>query len=68
MSLAKKIIFGIAALLVLLLFANVGLNFWLTNQFPKVIKENNKTPYHITYEKLTIDLLPANIQYLEITF
>ncbi|OOG77298.1 hypothetical protein [Flavobacterium sp. A45] len=67
MSLAKKIIFGIAALLVLLLFANVGLNFWLTNQFPKVIKENNKTPYHITYEKLTIDLLPANIHISNIT-
>lgn len=67
MSLAKKIIFGITALLVLLLFVNVGLNFWLTNQFPKVIKENNKTPYHITYEKLTIDLLPANIHISNIT-
>jgi hypothetical protein len=67
MSLAKKIIFGIAALLVILLFVNVGLNFWLTNQFPKVIKENNKTPYHITYEKLTIDLLPANIHISNIT-
>jgi hypothetical protein len=61
MSLAKKIIFGLAAFLIVLLFINVGLNFWLTNQLPKVIKENNETPYHITYEKLTIDLLPANI-------
>jgi hypothetical protein len=67
MSLAKKIIFGLAAFLIVLLFINVGLNFWLTNQLPKVIKENNETPYHITYEKLTIDLLSANIYISEIT-
>jgi hypothetical protein len=61
MSLPKKIIIGIVSLLALLVLANFGLNFWLTNQLPKVIKENNDSPYHITYEKLTVDLLPANI-------
>jgi hypothetical protein len=61
MPLAKKIIFGITAFLTLLLLANFGLNFWLNSQLPKVIKENNETPYHIGYDKLSIDLLSANI-------
>ena len=61
MSLAKKIIFGIVACLALLLLANFGLNTWLTNQLPKIIKKNNETPYHIAYDKLTIDLLSSNI-------
>lgn len=61
MSLTKKIIVGSISFLALLLFVNFGLNFWLTNRLPKVIKENNKTPYHISYDKLTVDLLPANI-------
>jgi hypothetical protein len=61
MSRTKKIIIGIISFLALLLLVNFGLNFWLTNRLPKVIKENNKTPYHISYDKLTVDLLPANI-------
>lgn len=61
MSLTKKIAFGIVSFLAILLLANFGLNFWLTNQLPKIIKENNKTPYHITYDQLTIELLPSNI-------
>ena len=61
MSLTKKIIFGIVASLALLLLVNFGLNFWLTNRLPKVIQENNETAYHINYDKLTVDLIPANI-------
>lgn len=66
MTLTKKIIIGIVSFLVLLLLVNFGLNFWLTNRLPKVIKENNETPYHISYDKLTIDLLPANIYITDI--
>ena len=61
MSLTKKILIGIVSFLALLLVINFGLNFWLTNQLPKVIKDNNKTPYNISYDKLTVDLIPANI-------
>lgn len=61
MLLTKKIVFGIVAFLALLLLVNFGLNIWLTNQLPKIIKENNDTPYLISYDKLTVDLLPANI-------
>lgn len=61
MSLTKKIIFGSISFLALLLLINFGLNFWLTTRLPKIIKENNETPYHISYDKLKIDLIPANI-------
>ena len=61
MSRTKKIIFGIVSFLTLLLLVHFGFNFWLTNRLPKVIQENNKTRYHIKYDKLTIDLIPANI-------
>lgn len=61
MTLTKKIIIGIVATMALLLALNFGLNFWLTNQLPKVIKNNNETPYHINYNKLTVDLFPSNI-------
>ncbi|WP_348822208.1 hypothetical protein [Flavobacterium aestuarii] len=67
MTLPKKIIFGIAALLLILLMINAGLNFWLNHQLPKIIKENNDTPYNISYDKLTVDLLPANIHITDIT-
>lgn len=67
MTLAKKIIIGIAALLAVVLLANFGLNFWLTNQLPKIIKENNESHYNIAYEKLTVDLLPANIYISNVT-
>lgn len=67
MTLAKKIIIGIAALLALVVLANFGLNFWLTNQLPKIIKEKNESHYNIAYEKLTIDLLPANIYISNVT-
>ncbi|NDP28676.1 MAG: hypothetical protein GZ087_14830 [Flavobacterium sp.] len=61
MSLTKKIIVGIVCFLTLLLVVNFGLNFWLTNQLPKVIQKNNQSRYNITYDKLTVDLIPANI-------
>lgn len=61
MSLTKKITLGIVSFLSLLFLVAFGLNFWLTNRLPKVIKENNDTTYYITYNKLTVDLLPSNI-------
>ena len=60
MSITKKIIFGIVAFLAFLLILNFGLNLWLTNRLPKVINKQQNA-YHITYDKLTINLIPANI-------
>ena len=61
MSLTKKITIGIISFLAFLLLANIGLNFWIQKQLPKIIAQNNKSPYHIKYEKLKIDLFSANI-------
>jgi len=61
MSISKKIILGIFTFLAVLLLVNFGLNFWLTNHLPKLIKENKEIPYHITYDELKINLLPADI-------
>ena len=61
MSLNKKIIIGILSLIALLFLINSGLNFWVKKQLPKIIQDNNKTPYQITYEDIKIDLWSADI-------
>ena len=61
MSLTKKIIIGITFFAGLLFLMNFGLNLWLTNQLPIVIKENNTTPYNFNYDELKVDLFPSNI-------
>lgn len=61
MSLNKKIIIGIVSFLALLFLINSGLNFWVKKQLPKIIQDNNKTPYQITYEDIKIDLWAADI-------
>ena len=61
MTLTKKITIGIISFLAFLLLVNLGLNFWIQKQLPKIILQNNTTPYHITYEKIKIDLFSATI-------
>jgi hypothetical protein len=61
MSLTKKITLGIISFLALLLLVNFGLNFWIQKQFPKIIAQNNTTPYHITYEKIKVNLFSSTI-------
>ncbi|MCC9072849.1 DUF748 domain-containing protein [Flavobacterium sp. F-65] len=61
MSLNKKITIGIFSFLTLLLLINSGLNFWVKKQLPKIIQDNNTTPYQITYEDIKIDLWSADI-------
>ena len=61
MSIPKKIFIGVVVFLALVLIINYGLNFWLTKQLPKVLTENKESHYNITYNEVTVDLLPANI-------
>ena len=53
---------GIAILSVIavVLILNIGLNFWVKYQLPKIINEQSKT-YTITYKNLVISLLDGNI-------
>ncbi|NRT16141.1 hypothetical protein HNP99_002503 [Flavobacterium sp. 28A] len=57
----KKIAIAIIALLSLLVVLNIGLNFWINKQLPKIISDKNETPYAISYTDLSINLLSRTI-------
>lgn len=61
MSLAKKTIIGFISFLACLLLVNLGINLWIQKQLPKIIDQNNTTPYHITYEKIKVHLFSGTI-------
>ncbi|WP_281231737.1 hypothetical protein [Flavobacterium gelatinilyticum] len=61
MSIYKKIAIGVISLLVLVILANVGLNYWIKKQLPIIIHEKNKTSYNINYEKIEVSLFSRNI-------
>src|SRR6187431_2430333 len=61
MPLTKKITIIIISSLSFLLLVNFGLNFWIQKQLPKIIIQNNKTPYDISYKKIKVDLFLASI-------
>lgn len=58
MSIYKKIAIGVISLFLLLIFANIGLNYWIKKQLPIIIHEKNKTAYKINYEKIEVSLFP----------
>lgn len=55
----EKLLIGFGVLLVIILAANFGVNFWLRTQLPVYIKDN--TNYKISYKKLDVDLGTGNI-------
>ncbi|WP_343663617.1 hypothetical protein [Chryseobacterium mucoviscidosis] len=55
----KKLFLALGILLVIVLLANLGLNFWLKTRLPKYIKNN--TDYKVSYKSLDVDLLSGNI-------
>lgn len=57
------IIFG--SLLLILIVANFGVNYWLKNNLPDYLKKN--TDYTISYQKLDVELLSGNISAQGIT-
>ena len=61
MSIYKKIAIGVISLFILVILANVGLNYWIKKQLPIIIHEKNKTAYNINYEKIEVSLLSRNI-------
>ncbi|WP_395078085.1 hypothetical protein [Flavobacterium sp.] len=62
MNLYKKILFWIVGFLALVLFINFGLNYWVNKHLPKIIFEENQTPYQITYKDLKISLWNSSIK------
>jgi len=61
MSIYKKIAIGVISLFLLVIFANIGLNYWIKKQLPIIIHEKNKTAYNINYEKIEVSLFSRNI-------
>ncbi|MFC6269149.1 AsmA family protein [Frigoriflavimonas asaccharolytica] len=55
----KYTVYTLGSIIVLLVFANIGLNFWLQNNLPDYIKKN--TDYNITYRDIDVDLFTGNI-------
>lgn len=51
------LIFGSVLLIVIL--ANFGINYWLKKNLPNYIKNN--TSYNVTYQKIEVDLFSGNI-------
>lgn len=62
----KKILIGIAVILLLVVALNIGLNFWIARQLPHIINEQNDSPYLITYKDLNISLLSQTLKATEI--
>lgn len=61
MSIYKKIVIGLISLLLVGIFLNIGLNYWIKKQLPIIIHEKNNTPYNINYEKIEVSLWNRNI-------
>lgn len=57
----KRITIGLAALTLLVLMLNLGLNYWISARLPRIINGKNDSPYSITYEDLDISLLNSTI-------
>ena len=56
MTLIKKILIGIGVILILGVGINYGLNIWVKAKLPKIITENNDSPFKISYKNIHIDL------------
>jgi hypothetical protein len=53
------------SILLILILANFGINYWLKNNLPDYLRKN--TSYKITYQKLDVELLSGNIMAKGIT-
>jgi hypothetical protein len=61
MSIYKKIAIGLISVLIVGIFLNIGLNYWIKKQLPIIIHEKNNTAYDINYEKIEVSLWSRNI-------
>ncbi|HEX8563627.1 MAG TPA: hypothetical protein VF676_11670 [Flavobacterium sp.] len=57
----KKIVIAVAALLLVVVLANIGLNYWIEKKLPALINEKNNSPYYITYEDIDVSLFNSSI-------
>lgn len=61
MKLMRKILLILLALIVVIVLLNIGLNCWINQQLPRIIRENNNSPYDITYDNLEFSVFDRSI-------
>ncbi len=62
MILIKKILIVVGVILVLGVGINYGLNIWVKVKLPKIITENNDSPFKISYKNIDISLWSGSIK------
>lgn len=61
MKWTRKILIVLFSLVLLVVLLNIGLNFWVNHQLPKIINRENDSRYSITYEKIEVSLFRSTI-------
>lgn len=57
----SKLLIGLGSIVLLVVFLNIGLNWWIEVKLPKIINRKNDSAYFITYKKLKVSLWDSNI-------
>ncbi len=63
----KKISFILILILILGTVLSLGANWWINAKLPKIISDNNQTPYLIKYKNIDVSLLSRTIEATDIT-
>jgi len=66
MKWVKRIAVIVLSLVVLLVLANVGLNWWIEKRLPQIINRENDSQYKITYKDIDVSLVARTIAAKEI--
>ncbi len=66
MAIWRKILITIGILLILVVVANIGVNFWIKEKLPELINEKNNSPYQITYKNIDVSILGGDALISEI--
>ena len=67
MAFYKKILFVGIIIIAILLSINWALNYWIDRKLPEILSDKNKTPYHITFKDLDVDLWTGNCKAIGVT-
>lgn len=66
MTRLKKYFYLILGTLILLLFLNFGINFWIEHKLPKIINKKNDSDYNISYEDVSLSIWNFSIEIKDI--
>ncbi|TGD57327.1 hypothetical protein [Flavobacterium humi] len=61
MKWVKKILISVLVLFLAAILLDLGLDYWVSVRLPKLINDQNNSPYSITYKNLDISLLKNTI-------